>query len=85
MGNLPRCEATKKVMFLTQTDAKSSIHKNKEIRSRKSGQRVNRLRRKRKETRAYHCEYCGCWHLTSQSFQERKRRKQKKDLDNSEQ
>jgi len=68
MGNLNKCEATGKVKFENKRDALAKIHKTKNITSYKTGQRVNRLRRKRKEKRCYWCEHCDGWHLTSQDY-----------------
>lgn len=84
MGNLPKCEATGKVRFETKSAALIKLHRLKDIYSRRTGQRCNRLRRKRKEKRAYYCPYCGGWHLTSQDFQTLKQIKQRKSLDLSE-
>ena len=68
MGNLARCAATGKVKFTTKSDALDKIHKTRTIINRKTGQRCNRLRKKRKEKRAYYCSHCGGWHLTSQDY-----------------
>jgi len=87
MGNLKKCSATGKVIFENKKDALAKIHKNKTITSYKTGQRVNRLRRKRNEKRCYWCEFCDGWHLTSQdykvvkSIKEQKRRNIKNYLD----
>lgn len=84
MGNLPKCEATGKVRFETKSDAQVKIHKMRDIYSRKTGQRCNRLRKKRKEKRAYYCKFCGGWHLTSQDFSTVKQIKAANNLELSE-
>ena len=87
MGNLSKCSATGKVRFENKKDAEAKIHKTKTLTSYKSGQRLNRLRRKRKEKRCYWCEHCDGWHLTSQdysvvkSIREQKKRNIKNYLD----
>ena len=84
MGNLPKCEVTGKVRFENKSDALVKIHKLRDIYSRRTGQRCNRLRKKRREKRAYYCSHCGGWHLTSQDFSTLKSIKAAKDLDLSE-
>ena len=68
MGNLEKCPAEGKVRFATKKEALAKIHRTKDIYSFRTGQRVNRLRRKRKEKRAYYCQHCEGWHLTSLDY-----------------
>ena len=84
MGNLAKCEATGKVGFETKSDALVKIHKTRTIINRKTGQRCNRLRKKRREKRAYFCCHCGGWHLTSQDYSTLKSIKSQNNLELSE-
>ena len=83
MGNLPKCETTGKVRFETKGEAIQKIHMTKDIYRRSTGQRCNRLRRKRREKRVYYCSLCGGWHLTSREYNPPKKNI-KKDLEISE-
>jgi len=49
-----RCKATGKVAFRDEDDADAALE------ARKDGARG--------ETRAYPCDHCGGWHLTSQDW-----------------
>lgn len=62
-----KCEQTGKAIFDTLTGAREKMYqfrfRNWDNVSRK---RVNRHCKKPEQKRAYHCEYCNGYHLTSQ-------------------
>lgn len=60
------CKTTGKKMFPTLGDAKSVLKK-PIISPTYDGKRVKRRMNKRKEIRAYLCDDCLCYHLTSKN------------------
>ncbi len=66
MGELERCSQTGKVCFATKGEA-LFVLKTPHKRPNVNGSKKGRLRKKR-EKRAYLCEHCDTWHLTSQEY-----------------
>lgn len=58
------CNKTGKKMFPTIGDAKNVLTKPGNA-PKYDGKRVKRRMNKRKETRAYYCDHCSNYHLTS--------------------
>lgn len=68
------CPATGKRKFESIGDAKAVLNR-PDIPKYSNGKRVKRRMSKRKETRAYHCDDCGCFHLTSKAHYKKSKKK----------
>lgn len=67
---MERCGYTGKVM-LDKEKAREIINSSViNVFNRKTGDRVNKVRRKRGEKRMYYCGHCEGWHLTSREKKE---------------
>jgi hypothetical protein len=54
-----------KITFDSCSEAQRVINKAHNTRLFKNGQRIKRLTKRDRPKRAYKCEICGKWHLTS--------------------
>jgi hypothetical protein len=61
-----------KLTFNSHSEAQKVINKAKNIRLMKEGHRIKRLTKRTIPKRAYRCEVCGLWHLTSRKNKEYK-------------
>lgn len=68
-----RCSYTGKRMIATQAEAKAFLTKPK-VPVSADGRRVKRRMQKRKEKRAFYCDHCEHWHLTSKKHFDRKKK-----------
>lgn len=61
-------------MIATHGEAKEFLLKPK-VPVTIEGRRVKRRMKKRKEKRAFYCDHCNSWHLTSKKYYSNKKRK----------